>query len=200
MLTAVFSISPSDAQRQRPGVATMPDKPQLGTLGERINANTIAIVSGNINATWLTIAYDLSAVLDRRRRISAILPVIGRGGEQNVRDVRFLKGVDLGITVDPVLTGFRRSSELGNIDDKIVYITKLFDEEMHVLVRDRFRHHLARAAAWQDGQLQRHRQRHATFRRATSSAVSASRSRTSNAGQTDALLKMQDRRDRQRPS
>ena len=34
-----------------------------------------------------------------------------------------------------MLTAFRRSGELGNIDDKIVYITKLFNEEMHVLVR-----------------------------------------------------------------
>ena len=106
----------------------------LGSLGERINANTISIVSGNINAAWLTIAYDLSAVLDDGDDFR-VLPVIGRGGEQNVRDVRYLKGVDLGITVAPVLTTFRRTGELGNIDNTIVYITKLFNQEMHVLVR-----------------------------------------------------------------
>jgi TRAP-type uncharacterized transport system substrate-binding protein len=134
-LAAAFSISPSGAQtRTRPGLAPMPDKPQLGSLGERINTNTIAIVSGNINAAWLTIAYDLSAVLDRGDEFR-VLPVIGRGGEQNVRDVRYLKGIDLGITVAPVLTGFRQSGELGNIDDKIVYVTKLFNQEMHILVR-----------------------------------------------------------------
>ena len=103
-------------------------------MGERINTNTISIVSGNINAAWLTIAYDLSAVLDNGDDFR-VLPVIGRGGEQNVRDVRYLKGVDLGITVTPVLTKFRRTGELGNIDDTIVYITKLFNQEMHVLVR-----------------------------------------------------------------
>jgi TRAP-type uncharacterized transport system substrate-binding protein len=134
VLTAAVSISPSGAQRVRPGLAPLPDKPQLGTLGERLNTNTIAIVSGNINAAWLTIAYDLSAVLDKGDDFR-VLPVIGRGGEQNVRDVRYLKGVDLGITVTPVLTTFRRSGELGNIDDKIVYITRLFNQEMHVLVR-----------------------------------------------------------------
>jgi uncharacterized protein len=132
---AALSISPSEAQRQhRPALKALPDKAPLGSLGERINSNTIAIVSGNINAAWLTIAYDLSAVLDDGDDFR-VLPVIGRGGEQNVRDVRFLKGVDLGISVTPVLTAFRRSGELGNIDDKIVYITKLFDQEMHVLVR-----------------------------------------------------------------
>jgi len=135
VVSVAVSISPSDAQhRTRPGLAPIPDKPQLGGLGERINTNTIAIVSGNINAAWLTIAYDLSAVLDQGTDFR-VLPVIGRGGEQNVRDVRYLKGVDLGITVTPVLTGFRRSGELGNIDDKIVYVTKLFNQEMHALVR-----------------------------------------------------------------
>ena len=103
-------------------------------MGERINTNTISIVSGNINAAWLTIAYDLSAVLDNGDDFR-VLPVIGRGGEQNVRDVRYLKGVDLGITVGPVLTKFRATGELGNIDNTIIYITKLFNQEMHVLVR-----------------------------------------------------------------
>jgi uncharacterized protein len=135
---AAVSITPSGAQAQgqraRPGLIPLPDKPQLGALGERINTNTIAIVSGNINSAWLMNAYDLSAVLDQGDDFR-VLPVIGRGGEQNVRDVRYLKGVDLGITVTPVLTRFRQTGELGDIDDKIVYITKLFNQEMHVVVR-----------------------------------------------------------------
>jgi TRAP-type uncharacterized transport system substrate-binding protein len=131
----VLSISPSDAQKARHrGNEPIPDKPQLGPLGAQINSNTIAVVSGNINAAWLTIAYDLSAVLDDGNDFR-VLPVIGRGGAQNVRDVRYLKGIDLGITVGPVLTKFRQTNELGYIDDKISYITKLFDQEMHVIVR-----------------------------------------------------------------
>ncbi len=134
-----FSISPSAAQgrgtgAQARGAPAVPDKPNLGTLGERINANTIAIVSGNLNATYLSIAYDLSAVLDDGDDFR-VLPVIGKGGGQNLRDVRFLKGVDLGITQSILLNAARRSNEIGNIDDKIVYITKLFNEEMHLVVR-----------------------------------------------------------------
>jgi uncharacterized protein len=134
-LAAVVLISPGHAEKRRfDGNAPIPEKPELGSVGARINANTIAIVSGNINAAWLTIAYDLSAVLDDGDNFR-VLPVIGKGGAQNVRDVRYLKGIDLGITVTTVLGKFRRSGELGNIQDKIVYITKLFDDEMHVMVR-----------------------------------------------------------------
>src|SRR5579863_3737629 len=135
-LAAVVGVSPSFAQKKHvvDGNAPIPDKPDLGSIGAQINANTIAIVSGNINAAWLTLAYDLSAVLDDGNNFR-VLPVIGKGGAQNVRDVRYLKGIDLGITVTSVLGKFRRSGELGDISDKIDYITKLSDDDMHVMVR-----------------------------------------------------------------
>jgi TRAP transporter TAXI family solute receptor len=106
----------------------------LTRLGARTNQNTIAIVSGNLNGTYLSIAYDLSAVLDNGEELR-VLPIIGKGGGQNIRDVRFLKGVDLGITQSVLLNRFRRTNEIGPIDNKIVYIAKLFNEEMHLIVR-----------------------------------------------------------------
>ncbi|HMK81118.1 MAG TPA: TAXI family TRAP transporter solute-binding subunit [Xanthobacteraceae bacterium] len=120
--------------RHFPSGAPLPNKPALGTIGERLNSNTIAIVSGNLNATYVTIAYDLSAVLDDGDEFR-VLPVIGKGGGQNIKDVRFLKGVDLGITQANLLSYFKRTNEIGPIDDKIVYIAKLFNEEMHLIVR-----------------------------------------------------------------
>ncbi len=135
VLAVAISVLPSYAQKHHvDGNAPIPDKADLGSIGAQINANTIAIVSGNINAAWLTLAYDLSAVLDDGNNFR-VLPVIGKGGAQNVRDVRYLKGIDLGITVTSVLGKFRRSGELGDIYDKIDYITKLSSDEMHVLVR-----------------------------------------------------------------
>lgn len=130
LIVAAFA---TQAQAQRSG-PPMPNKPQLGSLGERINSNTIAIVSGNPNATYLTIAYDMSAVLDDGDEFR-ILPVIGKGGAQNIKDVRFLKGVDLGITQSNLLPYYKKTNELGYLDDKIVYIAKLFNEEMHLIVR-----------------------------------------------------------------
>src|SRR5215510_1522279 len=131
---ALFATLANQASAQRSG-APLPNKPQLGTLGERINSNTIAIISGNPNATYMSIAYDMSAVLDDGDEFR-ILPVIGKGGGQNIKDVRFLKGVDLGITQSVLLNGYRKSNEIGSIDDKIVYLAKLFNEEMHLIVRE----------------------------------------------------------------
>jgi uncharacterized protein len=122
------------AQDSRPIKTARNDPAQVIRQGEEINQNTIALVSGNLNATYLSIAYDLSAVLDDGDNLR-ILPVIGKGGGQNIRDVRFLKGIDLGITQSNLLNAFRRSGEIGNLDDKIVYIAKLYNEEMHFVVR-----------------------------------------------------------------
>ena len=132
VFVAAFSLSPTYAQNSRN--RWFPEKQNLGAIGERINANTVTIVSGNPSGTYLSIANDLSAVLDEGEDFR-VLPQIGRGGAQNIRDVRFLKGVDLGIVKTNLLNAFRRTNEIGNLESTIVYIAKLFGEEMHLIVR-----------------------------------------------------------------
>jgi TRAP-type uncharacterized transport system substrate-binding protein len=103
---------------------------------EQINENTVAIISGSPSAddTYLQVANDLASVLNDSDRLR-ILPVVGIGGPQNIRDVRYLKGVDIGLTQLSVLNSFRSSNQtLGKYDDKIVYIAKLFNEEVHLIV------------------------------------------------------------------
>jgi TRAP transporter TAXI family solute receptor len=110
---------------------------QSASLTERINANTLAIISGNVNGSYLTIAYDLAAVLNDGDNLR-ILPVIGHGGGHNIRDVRYLRGIDLGITNAGILENYKRSGILGGgpLDQSITYITKLFNEELHVVVHE----------------------------------------------------------------
>ena len=104
---------------------------------EQVNSNTVAIISGSPSSddTYLQMAYDLAAVLNDGDNLR-ILPVVGIGGPQNIRDVRSLKGIDIGLTQTSILNAFRRSNEqLGSFDNKIVDIAKLFNEETHIVVR-----------------------------------------------------------------
>ena len=103
-------------------------------LGERLNKNTVVIVSGGLESTDLAITHQLSAALDDGDDLR-ILPMVGAGGSRNIRDVRFMKGIDLGITQTNVLARLRQSGEIGALDDKIVYLAKLFNEELHIVVR-----------------------------------------------------------------
>jgi TRAP-type uncharacterized transport system substrate-binding protein len=102
--------------------------------GERLNKNTLVIVSDGPGSTGLAIAHQLSVVLDDGDELR-ILPMVGAGGSRNIRDVRFMKGIDLGITQTNLLARMRQSGEIGPLDDKIVYLAKLFNEELHIAVR-----------------------------------------------------------------
>ncbi len=125
-VAATLFLAPAGAQ----------ERPNVNRLGQLTNQNTIYIVSGNPNGTYLRAAYDMTAVLDdEKENTLRVLAVIGKGGGQNLRDVRFLKGVDLGITQSVLLNRFKRTNEIGPVDDKFVYIAKLFNEEMHLIVR-----------------------------------------------------------------
>jgi len=104
---------------------------------EQPNQNTIGLVSGSPNSddTYLQMATDLAEVLNDGDNLR-ILPIVGIGGPRNIRDVRYVRGIDIGLTQTNILNSFRRSNErLGQFDDKIVYIAKLFSEEVHLVAK-----------------------------------------------------------------
>jgi TRAP-type uncharacterized transport system substrate-binding protein len=75
----------------------------------------------------------MSAVLDSGDELR-VLPVIGKGGYQNVMDVLHLRGVDLCITQSNIMTYLKKTGEMGpNIENRLAFITRLYNEEMHVL-------------------------------------------------------------------
>ena len=113
--------------------APLPKSPAQQALSERLNQNTVTVISGNPNGTYLFFAYDMSAVLDSGDDLR-VLPVVGKGAFQNVKDILHLKGVDLGITQSDIMNFLKKTPEFGaNIDDRMHYIAKLYNEEMHIL-------------------------------------------------------------------
>jgi len=101
----------------------------------RINENVVTIMAGSPSGTDLAIVQDLASVLDDGDRLR-VLPMVGKGPEQNIKDVLFLRGVDMGVTQANLLKHFDKTGELGpNLKGQIAYIAKLFNEELHVLVR-----------------------------------------------------------------
>jgi TRAP-type uncharacterized transport system substrate-binding protein len=102
---------------------------------EQPSENTIGLISGSPNDddTSLQVAYDLAEQLNDGDSLR-ILPIAGIGGPRNIRDVRYVKGIDIGLTQTDVLNNLRRSNErMGQVENKIVYIAKLFNEEVHLV-------------------------------------------------------------------
>jgi hypothetical protein len=103
---------------------------------EQTNRNTVSIISGSpsSDSACLQVAYDLAAALNDGENLR-VLPVVGIGGPQNIRDVRTLKGIAIILPQFSILNNFRRANEILGIHDKIVHIAKLFNMEEHVVVR-----------------------------------------------------------------
>src|SRR3954453_229623 len=110
------------------------------------NSNTVGIVTGRPNEPDFTIAQEISTVLatgqetgPRGEVALRILPMVGKGGIQNVRDVLSLPGADMAITPIILLNRLRASKELGDVSKSLVYIAPLFHEDLHILARPEIR-------------------------------------------------------------
>lgn len=98
----------------------------------RVNGGRVGIISGGIGGTYIRIATDLASVLDDGDDIR-ILPIMGKGSVQNITDILYLKGIDIGIVQSDVLSFMQRQAIHYNLDSRIHYITKLYNEEFHLV-------------------------------------------------------------------
>ena len=128
---AGVSRPPEDGRYASPGGAGRA-APSEAALGERMNANTVAVVSGTPGGTYFRMASDMAFVLDDGDDLR-ILPILGKGAGQNAYDIRFLKGVDLGFVRTDTLDQLREDKRLTNVDRHITYIARLFNDELHVI-------------------------------------------------------------------
>ncbi len=99
-----------------------------GTKGtaDRLNANTLTIMTGTIAGTYVQFGADLASALDDGDNLR-VLAIIGRGSVQGVADILFLKGVDLGIVRSDTLDYLEKKGYANNIKKQFTFITKLYN-------------------------------------------------------------------------
>ncbi len=105
---------------------------------ELANASTVTIMSSSVSSTYTRFAQDIQNVLDDKSENGLrVLPILGSGGGQNIHDMLFLKGIDMGITDTAYLSYYKRKDPAlyANIENRVNYICKLLDAEMHMLTR-----------------------------------------------------------------
>src|SRR6185312_4446228 len=79
----------------------------------RLNENVVTIMAGSASGTDLAIVQDIADVLNDGDQLR-VLPIVGKGPEQNIKDVLFLRGVDMGITQANILKHYAKTGELGS--------------------------------------------------------------------------------------
>lgn len=135
VLTALFVVAAGYGGTSSPAFSQSKNTaPAKQGMRQQVNGGTVSIISGNPNGAYLYLAYDMAAVLDDGDEMR-VLPVVGKGGAQNIRDVIFLRGIDMGFIRADALQLLDGKPGYPNLRGNLRYITKLYNEEMHILAR-----------------------------------------------------------------
>ena len=99
-----------------------------------VNRGVVELETARGAGISVRIAEDLANLIDdgSTRRV---LPVIGKGALQNITDLKLLRGVDMAILQTDVLDYARQQNLFPGIENWTTYITKLCNEEFHLLAR-----------------------------------------------------------------
>src|SRR6202049_4477380 len=137
-LSAIFCLSLAlpllavPAHAQKASVSYEEKKRQTNDIA-------VTIMTSGLSCTCARFAEDIRNVVnDLRPDGLRVLPVLGVGGLQNVNDVLFLKGIDMGVVdEDNMRLLKKRDPQLyANIEQRVQYITKLYNSEFQVIARN----------------------------------------------------------------
>ena len=124
IVALAFSAAPTTSAK----TAAQPP-PETG-----VNRGVVELETARAAGISVRIAEDLANVIDdgATRRV---LPVVGKGALQNLTDLKLLRGIDMAILQVDVLDYARQQNLLPGLEYWATYITKLYNEEFHLLAR-----------------------------------------------------------------
>ncbi len=123
----------ANALRRAPGGAKIP-RSQVA-YKTTLNQNTVTLMSGCCTTgAYTAFGADIKDMIKAAGEKNGlrVLPVLGGGAGTNVRDLLYLRGVDMAIVNTDVLNYFMGKPLYERLDKRIHYITKLFNEEVHL--------------------------------------------------------------------
>jgi TRAP-type uncharacterized transport system substrate-binding protein len=103
----------------------------------RANAWTVGLTAGLLEGTYIRFAAELAVVLNKEDDLR-VLPIVTPGAIQNIKDLLYLRGVDVTITQSDVLEYFQKVERIPNLANRISYISRLYHSEVHIFARSEF--------------------------------------------------------------
>ncbi|MBV8131172.1 MAG: TRAP transporter substrate-binding protein [Alphaproteobacteria bacterium] len=98
------------------------------------NRGVVELETASATSISVRIAEDLASIVNdgATRRL---VPVIGTGSLGNLMDLKLLRGIDMAILPTDILDYAREQKRLPGIEAAVTYVTKLYNEEFHLLAR-----------------------------------------------------------------
>jgi TRAP transporter TAXI family solute receptor len=109
------------------------DAQQRRALRSEVNDGLVGMIAGAVEGADLRIAAELAFALGTAEKDVRVLPMAGSAGIQNVKDLVFARGIDLGIVQSDVLAYLKGKPMFPELGKFLQYIAKLDDQEIHLL-------------------------------------------------------------------
>src|SRR5215470_8075792 len=139
LLPASPCMAQTDSTTLKATQVTFRPAPTAATAGEKsksadVNNWTIGIAGGFFEGTFIRFAVELAKGLDDGENLR-ILPIVSYGGNENVNDLLYLKGVDIAITYTDTFELYKKSGKFRDIEHRVNYISELLVGELYIYAR-----------------------------------------------------------------
>src|SRR5579872_4446314 len=141
LISATIASRPAMAESQKRVTAQSQAAQAANSYEEKkrqANDIAVSVVVSGLSCTCARFAEDIRNVVnDLSPDGVRVLPVLGGGGLHKINDVLFLKNIDMGVVDEDNLRLLKKKDPAlyANIEQRIQYITKLYNSEFHVLAR-----------------------------------------------------------------
>ena len=108
------------------------------------NERRIGLIAGSARGTYIEIADDIKNAVKSHQTSQGeaplrVVPMVGVGSIKNIEDLLYLQQTDIGLVQADVLEVFRIANQVSGrfqeVLDKIKYLAKVYNEEIHVVCR-----------------------------------------------------------------
>jgi TRAP transporter TAXI family solute receptor len=104
-------------------------------LRNKVNENVLFLMGGQLGAPFNQLAHDISVVVEDGDNLR-VLPVVGGAAIQNIKDVLYLRSIDMALTTQEAMNHLKTTRELGpNLEQRLTYIATLFPNPLQILAR-----------------------------------------------------------------
>lgn len=112
---------------------TAADSGESNTVA-KVNNWTVGLAGGLPEGTFLRFAAEIARNVNEPENLR-VLAVVTQGATDNVKDLLYLRGIDIAITNADVLDHFKTTERIPNIEKRINFISEMVVSEVHVVVR-----------------------------------------------------------------
>jgi uncharacterized protein len=134
VVPAYAQVSPPPKQVVKQNVPPKPNLPASPETHYRdsMNNNTITILGASLSGAYIKIVEDIAKASSDGDKLR-VVPMVGEGGSQNIRDLLYLRGVDAGILMSTSMDVYKGKPLYGNLPARLQYIARLYEEEFHIV-------------------------------------------------------------------